>query len=282
MKCKVCNSNKTHLKYTVDRGDLRKGLSYKIIECEECGFCYADGLFNTKLLEDIYNDHFYLTSQQNSYYSNSPILINAKDRADNLKKIITSGSLLDVGAGKGYFVECVSSYMKAEGIDLSDFAVEEARKDGRNVYYGDFLNYNFNKAFDVVTMWDVFACFPDSVAVVKKVRQVLNDHGIYIFTLPMIDSWLSKIFKSRWPLMIPPTNMVYFTPKSVRVLLEQNGFKLKNMVYETKWISLDFIIRKFLKSIKLFSLANKKLPIPKKLKIPFKSKDILTVTAEKS
>ena len=115
----------------------------------------------------------------------------------------------------------------------------------------------------------------------KRVHKIMSDGGLFVFTVPMIDSPLAKVFGKRWPLMIPPTNMVFFTPKSIKKLVEKCGFGIVNMSYETKWVSVDFIIRKLLKSLGLRSLASKKFPVPKKARIPLKSKDILTVFARK-
>jgi len=281
MKCAVCNNKRIKLKYKVKRPDIKKGLEYDIRECKDCGFCWADGPFSTQLLENIYDNHFYLTSQQNSYYESSPILLNAKKRADQLKTSVSSGSLLDVGTGKGYFVKEASEYLDAEGIDLSQYAVDEAKNEGIEVFQGNFMDHDFQKKYDVITLWDVFACFSNPVPTIKRVHKIMSDGGLFVFTVPMIDSPLAKVFGKRWPLMIPPTNMVFFTPKSIKKLVEKCGFSVVNMSYETKWVSVDFIIRKLLKSLGLRSLATKKFPVPKKARIPLKSKDILTVFARK-
>lgn len=279
--CLVCNSQKIKLKFSVSRNDLKEGLKYSIYECQKCGFSFAEGLFNSNLLENIYNDHFYSTTQQDDYYSSSPIILNVKDRSQMIEKFRKEGKLLDVGTGKGYFVEEVSKFMDAEGIDLSEYAVEEAKKSGRKVMYGNFLTHKFKEEFDIVTLWDVFSCFDEPAPVINRIYNILKTDGYLIFTLPMIDSTMSKIFRNRWPLMIPPTNMTYFTPKSVKELLENGGFKIIETQYQAKWISLDFVVKKLLKSFGLYNLASKKLPFPQKAKIRFRSRDILTVIAKK-
>ncbi|MCB1686162.1 MAG: hypothetical protein KDI31_16820, partial [Pseudomonadales bacterium] len=145
------------------RADL-DSLSYVVQRCGDCDLTFAEGEFSQELMERIYSRFFYNSGQQTVPHlatgepapeaSRWPVLANAIERVAWLRRQGFSGSLLDIGAGRGYFVKSAQTEFDAAGIELHEEAASFARAMGANVFAGDFLTHDFHgKGYDVVTLW---------------------------------------------------------------------------------------------------------------------------------
>jgi len=224
---------------------------FNLYRCSKCGFMLAFPLPDQKMLEQVYGDSFHLTAQQTlpqdengnlaPQAKKTAIYRNAQKRVQRLTRWKNGGDLLDVGCGKGIFVMTAGQHFNAAGIDFSPSAVEWGKKMGLKLQAGDFLKTAWgNRRFDVITMWDVLACLPDPTIVLKKVGELLKDDGIFVFTLPMSDSLAARLMGTRWPFMIPPINVSYYTRRSVSRLVERSGFELLSDTRPGKWVDISF------------------------------------------
>ena len=256
-ECPVCHSSRlnefTRVKSTyLDRAEL-----YGIAVCLDCGHGHAVGRSDDEFLRQIYSDNFHDTSQQSASGGHSPIERNAAERAAWLKAMPRSGRLLDVGAGKGSFVEAASAAFEAEGIELSETAAAAARARNIPVAGGDFLALPLPEhAFNVVTFWDVLASLKDPSAALDRAWRCLDTDGIVVATLPMIDSLAARALRRFWPLLIPPVNLQYYSRRSIAVLAARHGFDLIAIDYPAKQVALSFVLAKAARSLRLFSLGD--------------------------
>jgi hypothetical protein len=121
---------------------------------------------------------------------------------------------------------------------------------------GDFLSMDFTeKAYDIVTLWDVLASLRDPRTAIARCRSLVRDHGHVLMTLPMIDSLAARLLKRAWPLLIPPVNLHYFSRKSVLRLANDSGFDVSSMTFPGKQVALNFLAMKAGRSLGLHGLA---------------------------
>ena len=98
--------------------------------------------------------------------------------------------ILDVGCGTGANIEMLASYGEAEGVDVSDDALEFCRKKGLKVQKGlaESLPYG-DEAFDLTTALDVVEHLDDDVAGLKEMFRVTRRGGYSLIFVPAF-MWL--------------------------------------------------------------------------------------------
>jgi hypothetical protein len=125
------------------------------------------------------------------------------------------------------------------------------------------------------------ASFDRPDIVLKKCNLLLKKGGKIFMTVPMIDSFAAKLFKSYWPLLIPPVNLNYFSKKGIISLARKTGFSYVSCKYYSKKISFQFLAIKACRSLKLQFLEfifSKLFPT---WNIHLNTYDIATVVLEK-
>lgn len=230
----------------------------------------------------VYGQEFHKTSQQEGAATTSPVMINAHRRAAQLAAIGLHGRLLDVGAGRGYFVEAANVHFQAIGIEYSPTAAAAARAAGRTVQTGSFPEQTPLGPFEVITLWDVLAGFTDPHAAIQSAQACLVPGGHVVLTVPLVSASTSRWFGRHWPLWIPPVNLHYFTPGSLTYLLQAHGLEVITARTESKQVALDFLVRKALRAAGLRRLASHLKGIIPSWSVELNLGDIVTVYARKS
>ncbi len=254
--CPVCQSERSRIfaNLATPYGDRRE--RYNIHVCARCAHGFAIGRQDQSFLSAIYSDGFHETSQQDTLEVVSPVHSNALQRVQWLLLRGASGRLLDVGCGKGAFVDAAAGRFDASGLELSHGAVQASQLRGLNVRQGDFLDTEFSDApFNVITFWDVLASFSDVRAVFQKAATLLGPSGLVVASVPMIDSLVARLFRSRWPLMIPPVNLHYFSHRSIALLAASSGFDVIETRTMAKRVALNFLLLKAARSARQFRMA---------------------------
>ena len=81
--------------------------------------------------------------------------------------------------------------------------------------------------------------------------------------------------------MIPPINMGFYNQPSLNTLLGKIGFGEPRFFHDGKSVSVDFLIRKALRSFGMRKLSYAKWSLPGDFKLNVNTRDILTVVAQK-
>ncbi len=195
--------------------------------CTLCGLAWQSPLPAAEVLHRVYRelrDELYVAEfagrrralqqclQLVSQYTNGP-----------------QGRILDVGCSTGMFLELA----REAGWDV--FGVEPSRwlsRRAQSQFGARVFNTTFEGApiaaesFAAITMWDVLEHVPDPMAFVAKASHLLRPGGVLAVNVPNIESWIARLFGTRWPLLLPE-HIYYFSPGSLRVLLERHGFHVE-------------------------------------------------------
>jgi len=146
---------------------------------------------------------------------------NALDRAR-----VEEDTVLDVGAGTGYFLEALRNkgYKGGNlfGVEVSEEAVKSAIENQRvkeeNIYCGDITAVPENKkhTFDVVTAFDLFEHVYNPIQFIDDVKDLLKPGGRLIMNVPICPEEGPDVLKSL-------EHISYFSESALRQVLEECG-----------------------------------------------------------
>lgn len=294
MNCPVCDCVGMNSEFRVRPPvHLRiDGPVYAIWGCRDCGYKVAKPSPDRAVLERVYGADFYDTLQQDvpigddgrflGGSSRWPVYKNAVRRVEMLRRMRPVGRLLDVGCGKGIFVKIASRYYDAIGIDVSPHAARWGRKLGIEVRCGDFLDENFSGLqCDIVTFWDSLASMSEPVEVTRKASLLLTDGGVIVATLPDGGSVACRLLGRYWPLMIPPINVAFHTRRSVELIAERCGLRLRRFVHQGKWVDAGFLLLKLRRTLRVDRRGARSPRSVRPFNVFLNLRDIATVILEK-
>ena len=138
---------------------------------------------------------------------------------------VQSPKILDVGCGTGGNLEMLAKFGAAEGVDVSDEALEFCKSKGLTVHKGVAESLPFaDESFDVVTALDVVEHLDDDVAGLKEMNRVLKKDGKTLIFVPAF-MWL-------WGVQDDVSNhRIRYTKKQIVERLQKSGFEIERGTY---------------------------------------------------
>ena len=133
--------------------------------------------------------------------------------------------ILDVGCGTGANLEMLSQFGTAEGVDVSDDALEFCRKKGLTVHKGlaEELPYA-DETFDVTTALDVVEHLDDDIAGLKEMFRVTKKGGYSLIFVPAF-MWL-------WGVQDDISHhRIRYTRSQIVERLEKAGYRVERATY---------------------------------------------------
>jgi len=223
--CNLCGNSEYKVLYEAKNSEnynyYSSGNYGRIVKCEQCGLIYTDP--KDKNIEKIYKnieDKDYLKSKEAR-------IENSKRDLKNIMKLKKSGKLLDIGCGPGLFLKVARDKgFDVCGIELSKWACDIARKEGLNVLNKSLKSAGLERdSFDIVTMWDVIEHIEDPNGIIRDTNKILKKDGLLVLNTPNIGSFYAKLMGNKWWNLMR-MHIYYFDKKTIRKLLEKNGFKV--------------------------------------------------------
>ncbi len=133
--------------------------------------------------------------------------------------------ILDVGCGTGANIEMLSQYGEAEGVDVSDDALEFCRRKGLKVQKGlaQTLPYE-DESFELTTALDVVEHLDDDIAGLKEMFRVTKRGGYSLIFVPAF-MWL-------WGVQDDISNhRIRYTKKQIVERLQTAGYTIERATY---------------------------------------------------
>ncbi len=230
--CPICAGKSLAIRYSFDEFD--------VVSCKRCYSSWRSNMYSRGKLDEIYCDSDYDLHpyfDRNHDDENTLAQRRYRDYARGLSYVreVTSGRLLDVGAGSGTFLRLArKAGWQVEGAEMSPRLAEVASAGGEiSMHVGTFEDVQLGvDKYDAVTFWDIIEHVVDPKSVIQKAFSILKPGGAVLFCTPNEDSLLPRIGKIlystgiRYPaLALHPTNHTYFfSKKGFRSLLEEAGF----------------------------------------------------------
>ena len=139
------------------------------------------------------------------------------------------GSILDVGCGRGDLIQLFQDRgWKAVGTQVSRTAAEAARRlRGVDVIIGDLPGLSLApESFDVVTFLHVLEHLDRPGDYLSAARSLLRPGGLLVIEVPNCAGPGFRWLEQRSFTFDHPNHLVFFTPDSLRALLERAGFEV--------------------------------------------------------
>ncbi|MBI4349612.1 MAG: class I SAM-dependent methyltransferase [Elusimicrobia bacterium] len=161
-------------------------------------------------------------------------------RLELIETYVQSGTLLDVGAGKGEFLEVATRRgWRAVGVEPSPGLAAYAGSSGAVVHQGtlDEVAALHGATFDVVTLNHVLEHVDRPRALLEAVRERLRPGGVVYVEVPNCDAMLLRLadayFRARglrWSSRLSPFHAPFhrygYTKRSLRASLRACGFEV--------------------------------------------------------
>ncbi len=146
-----------------------------------------------------------------------------------IRRLCPQGSLLDVGCAFGRFLQSARDYYRCEGVDISQYALRQARERVPDVplYHSPIQIFDPGRKYDVVTCFDVLEHITDLDAALHRLHAVLAPKGLLVLAVPVYDSppgWLFGVI-DRDPTHIHRHSRSYWLERLRRAGFEPVVFK---------------------------------------------------------
>jgi len=225
---------KKHSGRTIDK---KEGI--RVIDCRSCGFVHVSPIPSDAELKHFYEKEFYQHERPNYFKETKedlPWWMATYNNYYNFFERRTKGrTLLDIGSGPGHFLACGKKRgWETIGIEPSAPAARYSNKRGY-ITINDFFSYESAKnlgTFDVVHAALTLEHVPNPIGFINDIKKMLKKGGHIAVFCPNDYNPLQNIlrnehkFKPWW--VVPKHHLNYFTPKSMKHLLERLGFIIED------------------------------------------------------
>ena len=226
--CPICSSDNHCVLYPDTIGDKippfnydfnpTHNLTYRVVKCKECGHAYS-----SPRPENLYL--YYQDVVDTEYLKNQEQRIKtAKKVIARIRNFAKSGRLLDVGCATGDFISVAQKYYEVEGLELSKWAVEIARKKGFNIHQCRLNEICQNFPFDIITLWGVIEHFEFPNKEVLNISNILNPGGLVSLWTGDLESITANLLGRKW-WYFQGQHIQMFSQRSLDRLFADCGFK---------------------------------------------------------
>ncbi len=281
--CPICRSEKN--KFFCEKN------KYKLYECQDCNLAFVYPI--PKNLSDIYNKDYFKDESGDSDFGYSdydkdkePMKENFISYIKKIEKLVEGRKIFDIGSATGYFLDLAKSRgWETFGSEISRYAADIGKSRGHNIFCGQLPDIKIDNKFDVITMWDVLEHLDNPHKYLYIANKILDEDGLLVINTINRKSIWARILGKRWHLLIPPEHLFYYSPKSLNILLKENGFKIEEMRSVGKNFSLSYIFSilyhwqrfKIWNSLSIFFDK----PFWRKFSIPINLRDNIFIIAKK-
>ncbi len=152
--------------------------------------------------------------------------------------------LFEVGCGTGLFLREAkrAGVERVFGLDRNPWAIEQVRRMGIDGAVGSIDSLGAADQFDAAVMLDLLEHVTDPLPFLREVRTHLRPGGLLFVMTPNIRSLLARVSGARWVSFKIPEHVFYYSPRSIRILLERAGFEIVTIKGTGQYVTLDFFV----------------------------------------
>lgn len=261
---------------------LDHSFSFDIVECAACSHIYSVGVPEAEALASFYRevtDPVYLEEQESRQ---DTFLYYLK----HLQKHSHAGAgakLLEIGAYYGGFLTLAKKAgYQVTGIEPSAHAAAYCRSQGLNVHNAMAEQWkNLGEKYDIIVFWDVLEHIADPQSFFRSLKPWLKPGGEVFFATLDVKGIVPRLMGRHWPWFMT-MHVNYYSKKTIRRLMKENGLTVSQIYYHPHTISVDYLCKKMAamyRPLRPFFNLLRKLPFLKKIKIPFNAYDNIFVMA---
>lgn len=231
--CEVCGSASIQFQSNIKDHSISKQ-DFLLLKCADCHFLFTGNAPTEENAGAFYQSEDYISHSDTSkglvsklYHSVRDIMLGKKKAL--LDHLGAKKTLLDVGSGTGYFLAHMQKHgYQTKGIEIDD----KARSFSINQFGLDvgspekLLNNQINSTFGYITLWHVLEHLYRPNDYLQAMKALLDDDGYLIIALPNYTCFDAKYYDTFWAGYDVPRHLWHFTPKSLDLMLKNNGFEI--------------------------------------------------------
>lgn len=224
--------------------------NFTVQRCTSCGFRFTNPIPTEENIGSYYGAENYMSHATQSRKGLMPFVykrvrnMNLNNKLRLVRKHAKGKSLLDIGAGNGFFLNaCQIDKYVVQGLEPD----QKARTVAKNDFDLDLrdpsqISEIDSNSIDVITMWHVLEHVYHLKRDIAEYKRVLKDDGTLIIALPNIDSYDSTYYKEYWDGLDLPLHLYHFAPTDVENLFAQFDMEvveMKPMKFDSYWVSMN-------------------------------------------
>lgn len=203
-----------------------------ICQCKKCRVYFRNPRPDQGFVLESYNEGVTFRQWQNELEIRAYLW---NKRLSLVSTYQSSGALLDIGTGDGYFLNFAKTIFDVDATEVSKYGIELAIERGHTVHHGTIFDVEFDtKKFDVITMWHVLEHLPEPGRVLDRARTLLKKDGLLVIavpneTIPCILAQIPLIKDHPFGRLSrgQEIHLIHFTPQVLTDVLRQKfGFKI--------------------------------------------------------
>jgi len=254
--CKICNNSKNNKTYLVRETMFGLEEEFEYVECSDCGCLqlknipedmskyYPKDYYSLKPSTNIKNSlikSIIISSRAQYAMNNKNILgmINAMlsgtpPRFEWFKKgqVSFDSAILEAGCGAGGLLVKLHNegFSHLTGIDPfleNDIFFSKGFK-----ILKKHIN-ELNQKYDFIMLNHSFEHIPEQLKTLKELHHLLYRDRYLLIRIPLVSSFAWRKYGTNWYQLDAPRHLFLHTEKSMQLLADQAGFKIKEIVYDS-------------------------------------------------
>ncbi|HMH33069.1 MAG TPA: class I SAM-dependent methyltransferase [Puia sp.] len=247
--CPVCGSGKLRPVFRVTDYAVSHE-HFELGACSDCGLRFTQDAPGEADIQRYYQSDEYIShSDTNKGLINRLYHIARKRTLTSKRSLLSAetglqkGTLLDIGAGTGAFVQ----YMQKTGWQVTGLEPDEqARKKALDLYQVHLLSLDKlydqdENRYDVITLWHVLEHVHKLHQYLDQVKKMLKPAGRIFIAVPNYTSYEAGVYQNYWAAYDVPRHLYHFSPASMKQLLRIHDLVvhgIRPMWYDSFYISL--------------------------------------------
>jgi SAM-dependent methyltransferase len=234
VNCHICGGSKDReFIQIVRRANDGSGGSYRVAQCCRCGFLFINPRPVPGELLELYRKHIaYFRDDYEPLSLEMPVLTRV---LDDIRRFVSSGSILEVGCGRGELLELAQrAGFQVFGCDLQR---SPSLDPSIPVHLGDMDSCGFPpNSFDFIVMRNTLEHLFDPGKELQLCSRLLKTGGFLYLKVPngaYEHGWRCRLMLGKPQVFGPPWHLNYFTQTTLNRLLLQKGFQVADWLIES-------------------------------------------------
>jgi 2-polyprenyl-3-methyl-5-hydroxy-6-metoxy-1,4-benzoquinol methylase len=209
---------------------IKNNKVYSAYECLVCHVWFTHPIPSLEELSKLYSSGNYRAETGKRFI---PILEKAIHlltvrKRNRIKSYVKSGRILDVGCGRGLFLEIMKQDgWKVTGQEFDGKSASYAiNRYGIDVHAGTLDGKFEDESFDVVNINHVLEHLEKPGETLAECHRILKKGGLLVVAVPNIDSFQAMFGNTNWFQLDIPIHLYHFSSKSLVELIERKSFQV--------------------------------------------------------
>lgn len=211
--------------------------SFDIWQCDACTLRFTQDVPTEDNIGPYYQSEEYVSHSNSSKGFINGLYQQVRDITLSQKRALIremtgkqTGSILDVGCGTGELLNTMKQAgWETRGLEPDDGARAFAKTQyGLDVTEPEDL-FSLTETYDCVSMWHVMEHVHRLHEYFDQLHKLIGETGTLIIAVPNYTSSDATHYGEKWAAYDVPRHLYHFSPQSMKRLLAQHGFKLREM-----------------------------------------------------